>query len=124
MFILLTFGICAPDALIHEVMRVPSLAVHYYHHLTAHGKIGVIDFLVLHYGDSQHMKTDAHEHTNLPGTQKQNQCRHSTVIPVVITSTQINFNHPQPNTIKHFAYFHIFLPASASSAIWQPPKLA
>lgn len=122
--ILLTIGISLPDSLVHQVMRVPALAVHYFHHLTEHEEIGVIDFLVLHYGDSEHMKTDAHEHQNLPGTKSHHACQHVSPAPVVIQSLQLALVHPQLSGVAHPIAMDEFVPSNGANSIWQPPKLA
>lgn len=121
---LLTIGICLPDALVHQIMRVPSLAVHYYHHITEHENISVFDFLVLHYGDSEHMKTDAHEHQNLPGAKSSHVCQHASPAPIVIQSLQLNLSHPQFNNVVYHIPTDDFLPSNGANSIWQPPKVA
>lgn len=122
--VLLTIGIVLPDALVHQIMRLPALAVHYYHHITEHEDIGVVDFLVLHYGNSEHMKTDAHEHENLPGSSSSHVCQHASPAPVVIQSLHLTLTHPELNRASHHVITDEFLPGNGANSIWQPPKVA
>ena len=120
----LTTSITLPDAIMHQVLRLPALAAHYYHHLTEHESIGVIAFIELHYGNTEHMQTDAHEHENLPGTQQQN-CQHVQVIPLAVNTVGINILHPDFNSqAEHFAIVNEHVPSNNAASIWQPPKIA
>jgi hypothetical protein len=121
----LTTSITLPDAIMHQVLRLPALAAHYYHHLTEHQSIGVIAFIELHYGNTEHMQTDAHEHENLPGTQKQQHCQHAQVIPVAVTTFGIHIQHPEFNAkAELFTVINEHVPSNNAASIWQPPKLA
>lgn len=121
----LTTSITLPDAIMHQVLRLPALAAHYYHHLTEHESIGVIAFIELHYGNTEHMQTDAHEHQNLPGTQKQQHCQHAQVTPVAVTTVGIRIQHPEFNSeAEHYPVVNEHIPGNDATSIWQPPKLA
>ncbi len=121
----LTVGIALPDVVLHQVLRLPALAAHYYHHLTEHESIGAIAFIELHYGNTRHMQTDAHEHENLPGTQKDQHCQHAQVIPIVIPIIGLRILHPDFNTkAVHFVNVREHIPSNNATLIWQPPKVA
>jgi len=121
---LLTTSITLPDAIMHQVLTLPALAAHYYHHLTEHESIGAIAFIQLHYGDTEHMQTDAHEHENLPGTQKQQHCQHAQVIPLAVTTVGIHIQLPEFNyQTEHFVVINEHVPSNNAASIWQPPKL-
>ncbi len=122
---MLTTSITLPDAIMHQVIRLPALAAHYYHHLTEHESIGVIAFIELHYGNTEHMQTDAHEHENLPGSQKQQHYQHTQFIPLALTTVGIQIQQPEFNCqSEHFAVINEHVPSNNAASIWQPPKIA
>lgn len=120
----LTIGLCLPDSWLHHIVGFPFLAAHYYHHITEHEEIGVIEFLVLHSSDSNHMKTDAHEHEHLPCSKDAHGCQHAPLVPVVIQNTEIALMHPIELCKIQSAYFLSIFPENNAGSIWQPPKIA
>ncbi len=125
LIIFLTIGITMPDAVLHQALRVPALAAHYYHHITEHQSIGVIDFLVLHYGDTDHMQNDEQEHKNLPGTQKNQHCNHAQITPIVLVTSVVLLQNPEPCIkTEPNVCVHQNLPSNNAVSIWQPPKFA
>jgi hypothetical protein len=121
----LTIGIALPDVVLHQVLRIPVLAAHYYHHITEHESIGAIAFIELHYGNTRHMQTDAHEHENLPGNKKNQDFQHTQIIPVVLPALGLRIIHPDFNAkAEHFATVREHIPSNNATPIWQPPKVA
>ena len=123
LIIFLTVGITLPDTFLHQAMRLPALAAHYYHHITEHQSIGVMEFLVLHYGDTDHMQNDEQEHKNLPGSQKQQHCNHAQLIPIALVTSYVHMQHPAAWLKAELnVCVHQNLPSNSSVSIWQPPK--
>ena len=121
---LLLSGITLPQEWLHELMKAPALIMHYVHHATEHNQAGFIEFISMHYGDSEHMSTDAHEHENLPGADHQNQCQHLQIIPAFISNTTITLSIPQLFVQPAMPVYQAFFSNTVSNAIWQPPKQA
>ncbi len=49
------------------IIKMGAFFHHFVHHLTCHQeKIGIVDFVKLHYFDHEHHETDHAEHENLP----------------------------------------------------------
>lgn len=52
---------------ISTVMKLGGFVHHFIHHITCdREKIGVVDFVALHYSDHEHHEEDHQEHENLP----------------------------------------------------------
>lgn len=121
---MLILGITMPDAIMHQVIHMPALVLHYQHHLTEHEPISFIDFLAMHYGDDNHMQSDAHEHEDLPGNNNHQQCSHLQLIPVISESTNICLQKPETRETKPLAFVSANLSTNSVTAVWQPPKMA
>lgn len=121
---ILVLGISLPDAVLHYVASVPALAAHYYHHITEHENIGIVEFLTLHAAEHEHMKADAHEHKHLPGSDNKQHCQHAQIIPIVPGNAEISLVIPEILKTVHLGFLKQYLPQSKATAIWQPPKQA
>ncbi len=120
---ILVLGICLPDSMLHYVASTPALVAHYFHHITEHERIGVLEFLAMHAADNEHMQADAHEHKHLPGADNKQHCQHVQTVPVVLGNVSISLMIPDFAEAEHQIFVEQYLPKSNATAIWQPPKL-
>jgi hypothetical protein len=120
---LLTFTVVLPSNMVNDsILTCSNLIKHYQHHNEAHGQIGVVDFLIEHFTETDH--TDPHpEHQESPFSNQ-----HS-------TNFSINFLLQIPEKISfsltsNFIVFEeikiFFIPSFYFSPyqpnIWQPPQ--
>ena len=101
-----------------ELSRLPGLVHHFFHHtVEEQEQITFIDFLVLHYGDSNHAHEENHE--DLPLFHNICSC-----LLYVHTEQHIAFaayEDPQPHNLS--GYFNNYSHES-TTVIFQPPKFA
>ena len=114
----LLLGSLLPHADYAELSKLPHLYEHYQTHLQrAHGQLGFLDFLRLHYADPQHRQSENHE--KLPFQHHTHAC----VASVFYFLPPFTFQLPlvQHPARANYCYQAVFL-SSYLSSIFQPPK--
>ncbi len=110
---------------ISTVMKLGGFVHHFIHHITCdREKIGVVDFVALHYSDHEHHEEDHQEHENLPFSHdhdQQNLTPHGFwLLPqhyeTLAFCKRDIFSNP---LISHSQQFHS---SAYSGDIWQPPR--
>jgi hypothetical protein len=116
-FILL--GSFLPNSDLHELSKISFLIQHYQGHQDkSQGRLSFLEFLRLHYKDSQHMKSENHE--RLPLKQMGNSPFDYFVSTTPVYCAPQVADFPQP---KSYILFDLLIPDPAAGSIWQPPKL-
>ena len=115
-----------PNNGVVELFKAGNLVRHFAHHQTVHKEnINFLEFLVLHYLDTEHLKKDAHEHTDLPFQNQGNQTFTTPINFVFLTpisfSWDFNFLETQTTDIQNSTYEENSL-SSFPHSVWQPPK--
>jgi hypothetical protein len=112
-------GSLLPNSDLHELSKISFLIQHYQGHQDkSQGQLSFLEFLRLHYKDSQHMKSENHD--RLPLKQMGNSPFDFFVsTPPIQCSPQVaHFPQTQP-----YILFDQVVPEPSSGSIWQPPKL-
>lgn len=105
-----------PEQSLHELNKIPTLVQHYFHHTRVEKEtISFTEFMLMHYGDSEHKKQENHE--DLPLYNHTCGC-HLFVHEEIITSEPVL---SQEKTIQrnHLAGEYFLIQAKG---IFQPPK--
>lgn len=105
-----------PEQSVAELNKLPSLVQHYFHHQQEHDAgISVIDFIAMHYGESEHTKEENHE--DLPLFHSLCTC----LLFVHVSDNQLFQPLVFAQAITHadFQDAYFFL---SHRAIFQPPK--
>lgn len=107
---------------LHQLFKVPQLVAHFIHHQKEDGSISFLDFLVMHYNESDETADDQ-QHEKLPFKS------HCTAITHIIVAEVANFNEYtsiEPFTFKKTTmnYKEVFYTSRLTESIWQPPKFA
>ena len=115
-----------PNSGVMELVKAGNLIKHFVHHQTEHKEnINFVEFLVLHYLDTEHLKKDAHEHTDLPFQNQGNQILTASIsfifLPPISLAWNFNFLETQTSDIQNITYEENPL-SSFPHSVWQPPK--
>jgi hypothetical protein len=119
--LLLAFYLLSATA-IHEVIKLPRLVEHYFDHSREEARIGLFQYLALHYGIEDGTDDDAAEDNQLPFKSSE-------------YFSSISFVSVKPPAIGQSMRFsevsgaHVFLihnesylPSPYLDSIWQPPR--
>ena len=111
---------------ISTVVKLGGFVHHFIHHITCHGeKIGLGDFVALHYSEHEHHEEDHQDHENLPFSHHhQDHPTPAQHVLYLLPQMQAILAFPNAeiaaNTLKiQEQQWHSL---SYSGDIWQPPK--
>lgn len=115
-----------PNGGVVELFKAGNLLRHFTHHQVVHVEnINFIEFLVLHYLDTEHQKKDAHEHADLP-FQNQGNLAFTTGLSFVFLPPHHfswNFNvYSIQNIVNQGVSNQNSILSSFHLSIWQPPR--
>ena len=117
--------IVLPNFLLQDILRLPVLVVHYFHHNQSDRHTHFTDFIAQHYSHDQHHDEDHSEHSNLPFHHHDLNLQ-LTTYTIAITDIYIN-SLPCYDILdtknKITARQHFYSSATIAS-IWRPPKFA
>jgi len=102
----------------HQLIRLPLLAIHYVEHRTLSEGLSFFEFLELHYSTET-----AHDDRDMELPFKD--CSHCVAAPtVVLPSFKIDLVQPVAAYVEnvHTSFYKKFIPSSYLSKIWQPPR--
>ncbi len=110
---------------VETMIKLGQFFHHFLHHIACHQeKIGIVDFVQLHYTDHEHHEADHAEHEKLPFNHHHEQQNLTPQSPFLLPQhdellafgNQDNFSTP---LIFHSQQWHS---SAYSGDIWQPPK--
>lgn len=113
-----------PNRLLRDIVRLPVLIVHYFHHNNSDTHIHFQDFIAEHYSHTEDHSKDHRNHNNLPFHNHDLNLQQNISPVAVLDTCQILMpNSPLVNCkTEIISRQHFFLSATLSS-IWRPPKL-
>jgi hypothetical protein len=103
-----------------QLLHIPYLAIHYYHHLQTADKIAFSDFVSAHYGKGDGIQTDDQEERQLPFMQVHQQAFSIAIIPATLSFYAINT--ASPSKVKAQKHFFYQLPAGYFGTVLKPPR--
>jgi hypothetical protein len=110
---------------ISTVMKLGGFVHHFIHHITCHGdKIGLGDFVALHYSDHGHHEEDHQEHGNLPFSHDHDQQGIATHGFWLVSQQYETLAFCKRDIFSNPLIFHSqqFHSSAYSGDIWQPPR--
>jgi hypothetical protein len=114
-----------PNDLLQDIIKLPILVAHYFHHNHKEKYIHFTDFIADHYSNHEHHDKDHDNHNNLPFHNHDFNFQQSIftitvldVFPIILT------NYTEANSKKNIMLRQHFYKSSALSSIWRPPKFA
>ena len=126
MVIILTFLVVATSSPLNQgldlIVKTGAFLHHFLHHIKCQNeKIGLDDFVLLHYFDHEHHEEDHENHEDLPFSHHHEKVV-STNLILFISSVEIGIP-PKSELIAKQNFFHQeFIPSSLISNIWKPPR--
>ena len=115
--------ILLPNALLHDIVRMPVLVAHYFNHIHSDGHIHFTDFIADHYADNEHHDTDQDDHGNLPYHKHDiNFQQHVFSAAVLDILPIVLANYDAINPLTKIISSQHFYSSTELSAIWRPPK--
>jgi len=104
---------------LHQLLRLPVFFKHYQEHKQFNTSINLIDFITLHYFNSEH--TDADAHHELPFNN--NDC---VTVALSLVILPANSTEPPANVVRSILAPILYRDLEFSSrfhfSIWQPPR--
>jgi len=125
LLIVLCTQVLLPNDLLQDIVKLPVLVVHYFHHNHTDKHIHFTDFIADHYSDHEHHDKDHDNHNNLPFHNHDfnfQQSIFTAVLLDIFPSIQSNYSTANRKT-KIISRQH-FQSSTALSSIWRPPKFA
>ncbi len=118
----LFFGSLFPGNSFFEFSEVPTLIKHFqYHRATETPGIGFIDFMVLHYANAEHEKSDPANHTKLP---VHHGFTSSTTDQVAPSAVNLCTTCIKRNNYSNLLYnYQPAIPLNITEAVFHPPKV-
>jgi hypothetical protein len=119
--LLLAFYLLSATA-IHEVIKLPRLVEHYFDHSREDTRVGLIQYLTLHYGIEDGTDDDAAEDNKLPFKSSEYFSSISFVSvkpPVIGQSMRLS---EIVNAHNFLIRNESYLPSPYLDSIWQPPR--
>jgi hypothetical protein len=114
-----------PNDLLQDIVKLPVLVAHYFHHNHTDKHIHFTDFIADHYSDHEHHDKDDDNHSNLPFHKHNFNFQQSIftvavldIFPTVLSNYGVANHKTQIISRQHF------YSSTALSSIWRPPKLA
>ena len=112
-----------PHAEVAEFIKVPELLKHFENHKQEDPSISFLEFLHLHYGDSQHAHRDQQHHQKLPFSKSHH--HHVNLVQVIQApeeiKSSIDFTLLRKIEVVFYSESKVSTP---STGVWQPPKVA
>lgn len=110
-----------PQVELSDLVRLPELFRHFGKHREEAPEISFLEFIALHYGDSQHVDVDTRDHKKLPFSKS----HHSVAsLQVIHTFFSINATVDRALLMKiDGVYYFEKQEHPVSLPIWQPPKI-
>ena len=104
---------------LHQLVRLPVFIEHFKEHKSLNGSLGLLDFIALHYFNSDH--TDAEAHQELPFNS--NDCVAVALSLVILPN---NSSEPPANAVSAIQvpilYSDLAFASRIHFSIWQPPR--
>jgi len=119
----LCIQVLLPNDLLQDIVKLPVLVAHYFHHNHTDNHIHFTDFIADHYSDHEHHGKDHDNHNNLPFHNHDFNFQQS-----IFTVTVLNFfptvlsNYGVANRKTKIISRQHFYSSTALSSIWRPPK--
>jgi hypothetical protein len=111
--------------LIQNIVRLPVLVAHYFHHRHTDKHIHFGDYIAEHYADHKHHDKDHNNHDNLPfHNHDLNFQQNIFTVAVLDLFPAILTGYATSNRKKKIISRQHFYSSTALSSIWRPPKLA
>jgi hypothetical protein len=103
-----------------QVLHIPLIAAHYYHHVKSGDKISFLDFVSEHYGKGDNDPSDDKDEENLPFMQVHQHAFSIAILPV----TQIpSDNNATECTVVATRKVFFKLPIGFFGLVHKPPRL-
>jgi hypothetical protein len=121
----LCIQVLLPGNLLQDIVKLPVLIAHYFHHTHTGKHIHFTDFVADHYSNHEHHKKDHDNHNNLPFHNHDfnfHQSIFTATVPDIFPTVSSNYGATN-RKIKMIARQH-FYSSAALSSIWRPPKFA
>ena len=107
---------------LHELFKLPQLVEHFMEHKSEDNKTTFLDFLVMHYSDSDHANQDGPEDTKLP-FKSHHDCVNLVNTGFVAFHSFCLVVKSTPIESKVYnTHSSDFISSAYLSSIWQPPK--
>lgn len=117
LFFLLIYLSAATE--LHQLVRLPVFIEHFKEHKSLNGSLGLLDFIALHYFNSEH--TDAEAHQELPFNS--NDCLAVSLSLVILPDSS---SEPPANVVcaikAPILYSDLAFASRIHFSIWQPPR--
>ncbi|WP_276502714.1 hypothetical protein [Terrimonas pollutisoli] len=124
LFVVLCLQTILPHSLLQDIVRLPVLVTHYFHHNHSGRHFHFTDFIAQHYFNKGYHDKHPDEHDNLP-------FRHHDydVQQIIIVLASHDYSCALPpvynvNRKNKIVFNQHFCSSSASSSVWKPPKFA
>jgi hypothetical protein len=114
-----------PKDLLQEMVKLPVLIAHYFHHNHMDRHMHFADFITYHYSNQQHHGKDHDNHNNLPFHNHDFNFQQSIfMVAELDIFTTILYNYCIDNCNTKIISRQHFYSSTALSSIWRPPRLA
>ena len=105
-----------------ELLRLPVLVTHYYHHKEINRNIGIILFLKQHYSSAKNNNNNSKEDNQLPFKSTHTYAVNLISLPALI-SCEISTKKEWLKITSFYIPNHLQLPDKFAANIWQPPRI-
>ncbi len=114
-----------PNDLLQDIVRLPVLVAHYFHHNHTDKHIHFKDFIADHYSDHEHHDKDHDNHNDLPFHNHDFSFQLSIfTIAVLDFFPTLQTNYGLAISKSKIISRQHFYSSTALSSIWRPPKFA
>jgi len=121
----LCIHILLPNDLLQNIVRLPVLVVHYFHHNHTDKYIHITDFIADHYSSYEHHDKDHDNHDNLPFHNHDFNFQQSIFnVAVLDFFSSALPDYGTANCKTKINSRQHFYSSTALSSIWRPPKSA
>ena len=105
------------------IIKTGSFVHHFLHHIKCQNdKIGLNDFVHLHYFDDVHLEQDHEEHEGLPFSHHHSPKTLSINFTLFFTALKMPSFYTLELTNRQNFFYQEFIPSSLISNIWKPPR--
>ena len=105
-----------------ELLKLPVLVTHYYHHKEINSNIGIILFLKLHYSCAKNNNNNSKEDNRLPFKSTHTYAVNLISLPALILS-ETSTKKEWLEITSFYIPNHLQLPDKFGANIWQPPRI-
>ncbi|MGB0930767.1 MAG: hypothetical protein ACPGVB_08325 [Chitinophagales bacterium] len=124
--IFLTFLVVATSSPLNQgldlIVKTGAFIHHFLHHIKCQNeKIGLDDFVLLHYFDHEHHEEDHENHEDLPFSHHHKKTV-STNLILFISNIGISEFSRSELSVKQNFFHRNFIPLGVISEIWKPPR--